>query len=218
MSMVKELLKTHIRNAELDEFLAQELKEAGYGGCEVQRTPLGTRITIYVLRPGLVIGVRGVGIKSLTEKIEKKFNLQNPQLVILEVEVPELNPYIMANRITKLMAKGIAFRRAAIWALNTIMRAGALGAEIVISGKLRSDRAHYEKFRAGIIPKSGYLSEVAVSEGKAELLLKLGMYGVKVKIARKEAIIPEFSFKEVKQVEGAEGEGSKEVGGEGSPS
>ncbi|MEM4311441.1 MAG: 30S ribosomal protein S3 [Nitrososphaerales archaeon] len=221
MSAVKELLKTHLRNSELDEFLAKELKEAGYGGCEILRTPLGPRITIYVLRPGLVIGMRGVGIKSLTEKIATKFKIQNPQISVLEIEIPELNPHIMANRITKLIAKGIAFRRAAIWGLNSIMKAGALGAEIIVSGKLRSDRAHYEKFRAGIIPKSGFPANTVTTEGKSDLLLKLGMYGVKVKIAKKEAMVPEFKFKEapeVVKVEGSEGEGTKEARGEGTPS
>jgi small subunit ribosomal protein S3 len=216
VSPVKRIMETFARDAELDEFLEQRLSDAGYGGCEVQRTPLGTRITIHVTRPGLVIGRRGQGIRELTEEVEKKFNLPNPQINVLEVEVPELNPRIMASRIAQLMARGTAFRRAAVWALNAIMNAGAMGAEIIISGKLRSERAHYEKYRAGVIPKSGYPKEVAVREATKHLLLKMGLYGIKVKIALKDAIPPEVEIlepQEVKEGASAEGEGSKEAEG-----
>src|SRR5919108_2247100 len=155
MSAVKNVIKNNYRNMELNEFLALSLKDAGYGGVEVQKTPVGARITVFVTRPGLVIGRKGTGIKDLMAKIEQKFGLQNPQISVLEVTTPELNPHIMSNRIAQLIERGTAFRRAALWTINTIMGAGALGVEITISGKLRGERAHFEKHTAGIIPKSG---------------------------------------------------------------
>src|SRR5579884_2952726 len=120
MSAVKNVIKNNFRNMELDEFLADTLKDAGYGGVEVQKTPVGARISVYVTRPGLAIGRKGTGIKDLT-KLEQKFGLQNPQISVLEVTHPELNPAIMCNRIAQLIERGTAFRRASMWALNTIM-------------------------------------------------------------------------------------------------
>ena len=73
----------------LNEFFSAALKDAGYGGIEVQKTPVGARITVYVTRPGLAIGRKGVGIKDLMTKIEQKFGLQNPQISVLEVPNPE---------------------------------------------------------------------------------------------------------------------------------
>ena len=201
MSAVKNVMKNYIRNAELDEFLQKELAQAGYGGVDVLRTPIGTRVTVYVTRPGLVIGRRGVGIKELTEKLEKRFGLVNPQVSVLEVEVPELNPRIMCSRIAATVERGVAFRRAALWALNSIMNAGALGAEIVISGKIRSERAHYEKYRAGVVPKSGEPAERMVREACTEVLLKMGLYGIKVKIALKDVVPPEVEFLEAPKLE-----------------
>lgn len=195
---IKSVLKRYLRNTEIDEFLQSELADAGYGGADILRTPIGTRITVYVTRPGLVIGRRGEGIRELTEKLEKKFNLPNPQISVMEVEVPELNPRIMCNRIVQAVTRGTPFRRVAVWALNTIMSAGALGAEIIISGKLRSERAHFEKYRAGIVPKSGETANKVVDEATADVLLKMGLYGVKVKIARKEALEPEVKILDVK--------------------
>lgn len=196
MSAIKNVMKNYYRNMELDEFLANELSEAGYGGVDVQKTPVGTRITLYITRPGLVIGRKGMGIKDLTEKLETRFGLSNPQISVLEVEIPELNPRIMANRASQQITRGTAFRRAAFWTLNTIMNAGALGAEITISGKLRSERAHFEKYTMGIVPKSGDVAKRVVKEAVAHVLLKMGLYGIKVKIAYKDAIPPEVDFVE----------------------
>src|ERR1700733_6614292 len=145
----------HRTYAELDEFLEKELKEAGYAGVEVQKNPIGTRLTVFVTRPGLAIGRRGTGIKDLTERVGSKFKMVNPQIAVSEVESPELNPRIMAVRISQIVARGTAFRRAATWTMNSIMAAGAAGVEIGVAGKLRSDRSHSEKYRMGVVPKSG---------------------------------------------------------------
>ena len=193
-SAIKIVMRNFYRNMELDEFLSSQLADAGFGGVDVQKTPVGTRITLYVTRPGLVIGRKGMGIKDLTDRLEKQFGLSNPQISVLEVEIPELNPRIIANRVSQLITRGTAFRRAALWSLNTVMSAGALGAEIVISGKLRSERSHFEKYTLGIVPKSGETASRIVKEAVAHVLLKMGLYGIRIKIAYKDAIPPDFEM------------------------
>jgi small subunit ribosomal protein S3 len=196
MSAIKKVMGHFARNAEMDEYLQNEIAESGYGGVDILKTPVGTRITLFVTRPGIVIGRRGTGIRSLTENIETKFKIQNPQISVLEIEVPELYPQIMCNRIAHNVRRGTAFRRAALWALNSIMGAGAMGAEISVSGKLRSERAHHEKHRAGIVLKSGETAKRVVREATSDVLLKMGLYGIKVKIAIKDAIPHEVEIKE----------------------
>ena len=192
MSAIKNVMKNYYRNMELDEFLAKEVVDAGYGGVDIQKSPVGTRITLYITRPGLVIGRKGMGIRDLTMKLETQFGVSNPQISVLEVEIPELNPRIMATRAASQVTRGIAFRRAAFWTLNTIMNGGALGAEITISGKLRSERSHFEKYTMGIVPKSGDVAQRVVKHAVAHVLLKMGMYGIQVKVAYKNMIPPEF--------------------------
>jgi small subunit ribosomal protein S3 len=194
MSAIKNVIKNNFRNVELDEFLSHSLKDAGYGGVELQKTPLGTRITLYVTRPGLVIGRKGVGIKDLTTKLEQEFGLSNPQISVMEVSRPELNPKIMCNRISQLIERGTAFRRAALWTINTIMNAGAFGVEVTISGKLRSERAHFEKHSAGVIPKSGDVADKIVKEGITHVLTKMGLMGIRLKIALNNEMPPEFQY------------------------
>jgi small subunit ribosomal protein S3 len=194
MSAVKNVIKSNYRNMELDEFLSQTLKDAGYGFVDVQKTPLGTRITLYVTRPGLVIGRKGAGIRDLTTKLEQKFGLASPQISVMEVTVPELNPKIMCNRIAQLIERGTAFRRAALWTINTVMNAGALGVEVSIAGKLRSERAHFEKHSAGIIPKSGDVASRVVNIGITHVLTKMGLMGVQLRIAQKNELQNEFEL------------------------
>lgn len=213
MSSVKHVMKVLRRNAELDEFLARELSTAGYDGSDVQTTPIGTRITIYVTRPGLVIGRRGLGIKDLTERIAQHFNLKNPQIAVAEVEIPELSPRIMCTRIAQQVERGVAFRRAAIWSLNTIMAAGALGTEVVVAGKLRTDRSRFDKYRAGVVPKSGEVKRAVVREAVTDILLKAGLCGIKVKIAVREAALPEVEVKSPQAAEAVAEKGSAPVEG-----
>lgn len=197
ITTAKKVMNKFSRNADIDEFLEKSLTEAGYGGVDIATSPVGTRITLFVQRPGLVIGRRGMGIRDLTEKLEKKFNLPNPQISVVEEEVPELNPRIMCSRIAQTVIRGTAFRRAALWAMNSMMNSGALGVEIVISGKLRSERAHFEKYVAGVVPKSGETADKMVRRATTDVLLKMGLYGVKVSIAIKNAIPPEFELKDI---------------------
>ncbi len=196
ITTTRKVMNKFSRNSEIDEYLEQQLKDAGYGGVDIMTSPVGTRITLYVQRPGLVIGRRGMGIRDLTEKMEKKFSLPNPQISVVEETTPELNPRIMANRIAQTVVRGTAFRRAAIWTLNSMMNAGAMGAEIVIAGKLRSERAHFEKYVAGVVPKSGDTAEKMVRHATTDVLLKMGLYGVQVKIAIKNAVPPDIEVKE----------------------
>ena len=186
MSAIKNVIKNNFRNMELNEFLRSSLSEAGYGGAEVQKTPIGTKITLFVIRPGLVIGRKGSGIRELTTRLEQQFKLENAQVSVTEVTKPELNPNIMANRIAQLIERGTAFRRASLWTINTIMNAGAMGVEITISGKLRGERAHFEKHSAGTIPKSGRIADEVVRSSTNSILTKMGLVGIKLKISLKE--------------------------------
>ena len=175
-------IRQGLQYMQLNEYLKHALARAGYVDVQVFKTPIGTRIVIFAERPALVIGRKGHNIKALSSILSRKFGIENPQIDVHEVRNPELNAKIMAYRIARALARGVKFRRAAHIALRRIMEAGAKGAEIVISGKLTSERARFEKFTAGIIPKSGKPREMYVDEAVIQVLLKPGTYGVKVRI------------------------------------
>ncbi len=191
MSAVKHFVEESVKKAEINGFLRNEFERSGYGGVSITKTPLGTHIVIYTMRPGMVIGRGGETIRELTRVLEEKFQLPNPQISVAEIEIPELNAYVVASRIASALKRGVHYRRAGYWALNQIMEAGALGAEIIISGKLRSDRARYEKFRAGYMPKSGEPARKYMRKAEVPVQLKPGILGVKVRIMPPEAKFPD---------------------------
>jgi len=182
MSATKQILHEFRKRADVGEFLQKELSRAGYGGVEIVKSPLGTRVTIYAVRPGIVIGRGGEMIRTLSRTLEAKFKLFNPQIAVAEVDVPELNPNIMASKVVSALERGIHFRRACYWALNGIMGAGARGCEIKISGKLTTERSRTEKFREGYVPKVGDTVMKNARKAVVSTQLKPGLLGVKVVI------------------------------------
>jgi small subunit ribosomal protein S3 len=191
MSVVKHFVTEAVKKTEIDEFLRNEFEKAGYGGVDITKTPLGTHIVVHAMRPGLIIGRGGETIKELATLLEQKFQLPNPQISVAEIEVPELNAYVIASRVTSALKRGVHFRRAGFWALQQVMEAGALGAEIIISGKLRTERARYEKFRDGYIPKSGEPALRYLHKAELDVQLKPGIFGVKVRIMPPDAKFPD---------------------------
>ncbi len=202
MSVIKHFVGESVKKAEIDEFLRNEFEKAGYGGVDITKTPLGTHVVIYAMRPGLIIGRGGETIKDLARVLEEKFQLSNPQISVAEIEVPEFNAYVIAARVTSALKRGVHFRRAGFWALNQVMEAGALGAEIIVSGKLRTDRARHEKFQAGYLPKSGDPAIKYIRRAELAVQLKPGIYGVKVRIVPPTADFPDRAqvFEEIPKV------------------
>jgi len=191
MSIVRRFITEAIKKTEIDEFLQKKLERAGYGGVDISKTPLGTHIVIYAMRPGLVIGRGGETIKELAVTLEQNFKLPNPQISVSEIEVPEFNAFVVASRVASALQRGIHFRRAGYWALNQVMDAGALGVEIVISGKLRTERARFEKFRAGYFPRCGDPALKNMKKAEVHVQLKPGILGVRVKIMPSDVQFPD---------------------------
>jgi small subunit ribosomal protein S3 len=191
MSVVKHFIEDSIKKKEIDEFLQSEFERAGYGGVSITKTPLGTHLVIYTMRPGLVIGRGGETIRALATVLEEKFQLPSPQISVAEIEIPELNAYVVASKIASALKRGVHYRRAGFWGITQAMEAGALGIEIVISGKLRTDRARYEKFREGYLPKSGEPPRRYMRKAELHVQLKPGILGVKVSLLPPDAQFPD---------------------------
>ncbi len=180
----------------LKDYLKNKIKDAGFSSVDISKTPTGTRVTLYVTKPGIVIGKKGSGIKELTEKLEHNFDLKVPQISVIEVEKPELSPIVMCNRLASHIERGTAFRRATMWIMQQIMERGAIGAQITISGKLRGDRSSFEKHTTGILPRSGNHADSIVRGDITHVQTPMGLIGIQIKIAIKENIRSDIKFKD----------------------
>jgi small subunit ribosomal protein S3 len=187
----KDFVTEGLRRTRIDEYLQSELERAGYGGMEVQVTPLGTMVVVYAERPGMVIGRGGKTVRGITQNLKTKFDLENPQVEVKEVDVPELNPKIMAYKIANMLQRGMHFRRVAYTTIRRIMGSGAQGVEVTISGKIRGARSATAKFSDGYIKKCGEPSIRLVKEGFATVQLKPGVLGIYVRIMPPGAVLPD---------------------------
>ncbi len=198
MAVERKFVEERVRKLRVKEWVVDEVRNAGFGGIDIVRTPLGTQVTLFVERPGLVIGRGGRRIKKLTDKL-KEFGLDNPQVAVDEIEKPEFNAQLMASLLARALERGWYFRKAGYRFLYRIMEAGAKGCEIEISGKLTSERARTEKFVAGTIVHTGEPAESMVNEGFDIAIKKLGVYGVKVRVIPPDAELPdEIHVRDVK--------------------
>ena len=211
MTQLKNIIKDNYNIMLLNDYLREEIKEAGFSRVEISKTPVGTKITLYVTRPGIVIGRKGGNIKSLTDKLESDFGLKNPQIAVEEVSNPDLSPSVMCNRMAVHIERGIAFRRATMWTIQQIMDSNAMGVQITISGKLRGDRSAFEKHSAGILPRAGHHAKIIVDEDIVHVKTPMGLIGIRIRIAIKEKFSPEFKLNADDKIESEASSIKKEI-------
>ena len=214
MADEQQFIDNGLQRTRIDEFFADELGRAGYGGMEIAKTPMGTQIVLKAEKPGMVIGKGGKNIRKITDTLETEFGLDDPQVDVQEVDEPDLNARIVADRLANALERGWYFRKAGHTTIDRIMEAGAHGAEIVLSGKVTGARSRVEKFNRGYIKHNGEPAEEIVDYGVSTAVVQLGTIGVQVKIIPPGAELPDdFEIREGVEVEDyvAEAEGVDEL-------
>jgi len=204
MALEKRFVKEGIRNRDVEEFLASSFARAGYSHCEIHRTPLSIRITIFANRPGLVIGRGGKNIEAMTKTLKERFDFENPQLDVQEVKNPDLDSHIIARWMASAIERGLNYKRVSHIALERVMGAGAAGVAIRVSGKIGGDMGRIEKFSAGYLKYSGEPSESMVDTAYAQANVKMGMIGIQVRIMKEKPRELKVMEKVIKKEEGEE--------------
>ena len=191
MADEQQFIEDGLQRTQIDEFFADELGRAGYGGMEVAKTPMGTQIVLKAEKPGMVIGKGGKNIRKITSTLEEDFELDDPQVDVQEVDEPDLNARIVADRLANALERGWYFRKAGHTTIDRIMEAGAKGSEIVLSGKVTGARSRVEKVNRGYIKHNGEPAEDIVDHGVGTAVMKLVTIGVQVKIIPPDAELPD---------------------------
>jgi small subunit ribosomal protein S3 len=191
MAVERKFVAEGARRARVEKHLVKELKRAGYGGMDLQRTPLGTQVTIYAEKPGIVIGKGGKVVRQLTQDLANDFGVESPQIEVQQVPNPSFNAQIMAERLANALERGWYFRKAGSSIIRRVMESGALGCEVIIAGKLTGARARVQKFTEGYIKHSGEPVNTIVEKGFAVAIKKLGVIGVQVRIIPPDSKLPD---------------------------
>ncbi len=191
MAVERKFVAEGARRARVEKHLVKELKRAGYGGMDLQRTPLGTQVTIFAEKPGIVIGKGGKVVRQLTQDLANDFGVESPQIEVQQVPNPSFNAQIMAERLANALERGWYFRKAGSSIIRRVMESGALGCEVIIAGKLTGARARVQKFTEGYIKHSGEPVNTIVEKGFAVAIKKLGVIGVQVRIIPPDSKLPD---------------------------
>ncbi len=205
MSIGNIFVKEGIHESQIEEYMKEKFNRAGYSHTTIQRTSLGTRIIIFVNKPGIVIGKSGRKINELSNELKNKFQIDNPLIDVKEIEEPFLDANIVANKIAKSLEKGINFKKVCNFILSEVMKAGAIGISIRVAGKLAgSERSRFQKFQKGFIAHSGDYAEKLVDKGYIRASMKPGVVGVTVRIMKNspnEVIMKNKTIKEVTEID-----------------
>jgi small subunit ribosomal protein S3 len=171
-----------------DEFNVKQFVKKMFGKGKVSRvtieyTPVGERIVVSTHRPGWIIGRKGEKISELTEILKKRFKMENPHVDIEEISHPEFDAQLVADDIAVTLERfgSSKYKASSYRALSRIKNGGALGAEIVVAGKLPSDRAKTWRFAFGYLKKTGDAAKM-VDRAETVAQTKQGVIGIKVAI------------------------------------
>ena len=175
----------------IKEFIKQELGKGKISSVKIERTPIGERIILFTSRPGVIIGRKGESIQKLTDILKKQFRMENPKIEIAEIEKVDFDAQTIADQIALSLERfgSSSFKIISYKFMERIKIAGALGAEIILSGKLPSAKARSWRFTFGYLNKTGDPAIKLVNRAKAVAKTKPGIVGIKVSIMPSDAKI-----------------------------
>jgi small subunit ribosomal protein S3 len=190
----KQIVSKNLREYLIQSFVKDYFPRGSYSKIDLKKTPLGEKIIVHTAMPGLVVGRKGENISELMRALKLKFNMENPQIEVAEISKINLDSASVAQRIASYFERfgPKRFKLIGYKELQNIIDAGALGAEIVISGRgVPGARAKRWRFQAGHLKKSGNVSENYTRKAIAVANLKSGTIGIKVSILTPDVIMPD---------------------------
>lgn len=189
----RKFISENVKEFRIKEFVSGQLSRVGLSDVKLQRTPLGEKIVVSASRPGLVVGRAGSNIQKLTKELKANFELENPQIEIEEIKDLFKDPAIVAESIASSLERfgTKQFKGSGYKALRGVMDAGALGVEILISGKIPSQRSKTWRFYEGYLKKCGDIAMTGVNVAYTTAFLKTGSIGIKVSIMPGDTALPD---------------------------
>ncbi len=193
-------IKQGIKEAEMEDFIRKNFPLGDYSRTEIIRTPMGTKILIYTNKPGRIIGRGGSNINAITDAVKARFKLENAQVDVKTIDNPNLDAKIVAKQITSALERGYHVKKIANLTVKRVMDSGAIGIEIIVSGKMKGSKGMQTKVIEGYLKQSGEPSRTLVDEGFEVAQTKPGTIGVRVKIMKEFQDITGEKRKTVKPV------------------
>ncbi|MBI2103010.1 30S ribosomal protein S3 [Candidatus Woesearchaeota archaeon] len=177
----------------IKKYIEEHLRGVGISQIRLKKIPLGEKIIISASKPSLIVGSKGSNIRELTRVLKTEFKLENPQIEIAEIRNIFLDANIVAQRIASSLERfgSARFKSIGHKIMENVINSGALGVEIIVSGKIPSARAKSWRFYQGYLKKCGDIAISGVLKAQAIALLKSGIVGIKVAIMPPDIVLPD---------------------------
>lgn len=168
----------------LREYLTNKFAGASISRIQIERPAKNARITIYAARPGVILGKKGGDVDTLRKDLGKMLGVP-VHINIEEVRKPDLSAKLVSESIAQQLERRVMFRRAMKRAVQSALKAGALGVKISVAGRLGgSEIARTEWYREGRVPLHTFRADI--DYGFSEAKTTYGKIGVKVWIFKGE--------------------------------
>ena len=189
----REFINQKTKEFYIKKYIENKLKGASISQITLKKIPLGEKIIISTGRPSLIVGSKGSNIKELTRALKTVFKLDNPQIEINEIKEIFLDANIVAERIAGSLERfgSARFKGIGHKVMENVINSGALGIELIISGKIPGARAKNWRFYRGYLKKCGDIAVSGVRKSHKSALLKSGIVGIKVAIMPPDLILPD---------------------------
>jgi small subunit ribosomal protein S3 len=183
-----------LEDYKLRSFLNSKHSNAGIVQVEIERSLTSIKVTIYVSRPGVVIGKGGVNLEAIKKDIERILNVSKlkrdkvrVELKVEEIKKPDLSAKLVSERIAEQLIKRFPHRRAVSQALERVMQAGAQGVKICLSGRIGgAEISRREKYFEGKVPTQTIRANIDYHHTPART--RSGYVGIKVWIYKGEVV------------------------------
>ena len=189
----REFIAQKTKEYYIKKYLEEKLKGVGVSQIKLKKIPLGEKIIIQASKPSLIVGSKGANIRDLTKILKRDFKLENPQIEINEVRDIFLDARLVAEKIANSLERfgSARFKSIGHKIMENVLNSGALGIEIIVSGKIPSARARSWRFYQGYLKKCGDIALTGVRRAQTAALLKSGVVGIKVAIMPPDLVLPD---------------------------
>ncbi|MBT4935769.1 30S ribosomal protein S3 [Candidatus Woesearchaeota archaeon] len=189
----REFISQKTKEFYIKKYIEKKLRGVGISQIRLKKIPLGEKIIIHTSRPSLIVGSKGANIKDLTKHLKIEFKLENPQIEIIEVKNLFLDANVVAERIVGSLERfgSARFKGVGHKVMGNVINSGALGVELIFSGKIPGARAKNWRFYQGYLKKCGDVAVSGVKKAKRTALLKSGVIGIKVSIMPPDIVLPD---------------------------
>ena len=168
-------------------YLKKKYYSFGISKIVIERSQSKVTVNIYTGKTGLLIGQKGAGVEQIRKELKKLTGLSDIRINIHEVKKVDLDATLVAENIAFRLEKRESFRRTMKKFKGNVMRSGAKGVKIMVSGRLDgAEIARSEQYHEGSIPLQTLRADI--DYGFAEAHTTFGVIGVKVWIYKGEVL------------------------------